>query len=271
MLVSKLDAELPSSSFNTWFRRLIGPRAGVTWQLTECGGRRGQKQVGEQDLNACIEANAILTNGRQVILAIGVGTFKKGISGEPAFYSGVITQNDQFYQVHRLRDLPNLLRTPENPPTRLPNIASLLPRGRLYYGPAKISAIRLRPYRSTQDLTPPPPPPARTAPLPNPEEPKERVGSQRARRVREVVLQGRALVKVKPVYPPTAKSMNVSGSVAVQVVVSEDGHVINAKAVSGHPLLRGPAVDSARKWVFIPTTVNEVPVCVESVLTFVFK
>jgi protein TonB len=74
-----------------------------------------------------------------------------------------------------------------------------------------------------------------------------------------------------PVYPAHARSLNAGGSVVVQIVVSEDGKVIEAKAVSGHPALRKPAAEAARKWVFTPTTLNGLPVRVESVLTFVFQ
>jgi hypothetical protein len=37
MPASALDAELPSRSFASWFEQVTGPKAGVVWQLTECG------------------------------------------------------------------------------------------------------------------------------------------------------------------------------------------------------------------------------------------
>jgi protein TonB len=64
--------------------------------------------------------------------------------------------------------------------------------------------------------------------------------------------------------------MNAAGPVEVQVTISEEGRVIEAKAISGHLALRNAAVDAARKWVFTPTTLNGVPVRVQSLLTFVF-
>ncbi|MGH9752066.1 MAG: energy transducer TonB [Blastocatellia bacterium] len=85
------------------------------------------------------------------------------------------------------------------------------------------------------------------------------------------VAQGEALVKVHPIYPPLlGKAINASGPVGVEVIVGENGRVISAKAISGHPVLRSVAEDAARKWVFRPTEVGGKPVQVQSILDFVF-
>jgi protein TonB len=83
-------------------------------------------------------------------------------------------------------------------------------------------------------------------------------------------VRGNAIVKAQPVYPPVAKKMQAAGPVQVQVLISEEGRVIEATAVSGNPLLLNAAVDAARKWVFRPTKLSGVPVKVQSTLTFVF-
>src|SRR5262245_51124649 len=72
----ELDVELPKSPFGDWFKQLVGPKAGVVWQLTECvplGAPKGTAQ----DLQACAEVNAVLPNGSKVIVAITVGSFKE--------------------------------------------------------------------------------------------------------------------------------------------------------------------------------------------------
>jgi outer membrane biosynthesis protein TonB len=46
--------------------------------------------------------------------------------------------------------------------------------------------------------------------------------------------------------------------------------VIEAKATSGHPVLRSAAEDAARKWVFKPTHLDGKPVKQPGVLTFKF-
>src|SRR5262245_61004274 len=75
MSASALDEALPNRPFVSWFSEIIGPKAGVVWQLTECGE---QIEAGK-DLPACAEVNASLPGGRKVFVAISVGTFKKGL------------------------------------------------------------------------------------------------------------------------------------------------------------------------------------------------
>lgn len=84
------------------------------------------------------------------------------------------------------------------------------------------------------------------------------------------VLQGTALKKAQPTYPPVAKAAKASGAVQVQITVSEEGKVIDAVAVSGHPLLRDAALDAARQWEFKPTELSGQPVKVQGTLTFNF-
>src|SRR5258707_15587535 len=55
------------------------------------------------------------------------------------------------------------------------------------------------------------------------------------------LLEGSAITRVDPVYPPLAKAAAVSGAVVVEVTVDEKGDVISAQALSGHPLLKDSA------------------------------
>jgi protein TonB len=84
------------------------------------------------------------------------------------------------------------------------------------------------------------------------------------------VLRGRAIKKVQPSYPSIARAAGVSGTVQVQVTISEAGHVIEATAISGHSLLRDAAAQAARQWVFDPTKLSGVPVKAQGILTFNF-
>jgi TonB family protein len=84
------------------------------------------------------------------------------------------------------------------------------------------------------------------------------------------VLQGKAIKKVSPPYPPLARAARAAGKVEVQVTISEQGEVIEALVVSGHPLLRDAAVNAAKQWVFMPTELNDTPVKVQGILTFNF-
>jgi protein TonB len=94
--------------------------------------------------------------------------------------------------------------------------------------------------------------------------------SQSPRKVLEGVLQGKAVRKVKPAYPTIARTIRASGPVQVMVVIAEDGRVIEAAAINGNPVLKSAAVEAARQWLFTPTTLNNIPVKVQGLLTFNF-
>jgi TonB family protein len=84
------------------------------------------------------------------------------------------------------------------------------------------------------------------------------------------VLNGKAVNLPLPPYPAAAAAVKASGAVSVQVMIDENGNVISAQAVSGHPLLRAAAVDAARAAAFSPTMLSGEPVRVTGVITYVF-
>ncbi len=84
------------------------------------------------------------------------------------------------------------------------------------------------------------------------------------------VLNGKAKSLPKPQYPAAARAVGASGPVTVQVLLDETGAVISASAVSGHPLLRAAAVESARGALFSPTLLEGRPVKVSGVITYNF-
>ena len=84
------------------------------------------------------------------------------------------------------------------------------------------------------------------------------------------VLNGKAISLPKPAYPPIARQAHAAGTVVVQVTIDENGSVISASAVSGHPLLRAVAVAAARGARFSPTKLSGQPVKVTGVITYNF-
>lgn len=85
------------------------------------------------------------------------------------------------------------------------------------------------------------------------------------------ILNGQAISKPDPVYPPVAKAARASGTVVVEVTVDETGKVTSAQATSGHPLLRAAATQAAYQARFKPTLSSGKPVKVSGVLTYDFK
>jgi TonB family protein len=84
------------------------------------------------------------------------------------------------------------------------------------------------------------------------------------------VLNGKAISLPKPPYPPIARAAKASGTVVVQVTVDENGNVVSAQAVSGHPLLQAAATAAARGAKFSPTKLSGQPVKVTGVINYNF-
>jgi len=103
---------------------------------------------------------------------------------------------------------------------------------------------------------PPPPPPA---PKPTPHAP-----------ISGGVLNGKAVHLVTPPYPAIARSAHAAGAVQVQVLIDENGNVIAAHPMSGHPLLQAAAVAAARASKFTPTKLSGQPVKVNGVIIYNF-
>ena len=122
-------------------------------------------------------------------------------------------------------------------------------------GPGTGTGIGTGPTKVNIEGEPPPPPPAPTPP--------------RAP-ISGGVLNGKAISLPKPNYPPIARQAHASGTVVVQVTINENGQVISAHAVSGHPLLQAVAVAAARGAKFSPTKLSGQPVKVTGVITYNF-
>jgi protein TonB len=123
-------------------------------------------------------------------------------------------------------------------------------------GPGTGSGIGTGPQKVNISEEPPPPP------EPKPTPPRAPISGG--------VLNGKAISLPKPTYPPIARQAHASGTVVVQVTIDENGSVISAHAVSGHPLLQAVAVAAARGARFSPTKLSGQPVKVTGVITYNF-
>ena len=110
------------------------------------------------------------------------------------------------------------------------------------------------------DMTEPPPPPP---PAPKKEIPK--VINQSTG-----VIKGNAIFLPKPIYPNIVRQIRLQGDVTVQILIDENGNVISAKAVSGHPMLVPETLKAARQARFKPTTLSGQPVKVSGLITYNF-
>src|SRR5581483_11768449 len=163
----------------------------------------------------------------------------------------VAPRNDptQFRDLDRVLAAPTPERRPPVPPSIGDEVGvSGLPEGS---GPLYGSG-NLPDSPAHSDAVAPPPLP-RTA---EPQRTAPQVDTTRPVRLSTGVLQGKAIVKQSPGYPPLARQIRLAGSVSVEVMIAPDGHVEAARAINGHPLLVTAAVEAARAWRFEPTLLN---------------
>jgi protein TonB len=100
-------------------------------------------------------------------------------------------------------------------------------------------------------------------PVPTPIKPQ-------TQRLSSVVLTSKAISLPKPAYPPMARAIGAEGSVSVQILVDEQGKVLSAQPVSGHPTLLAAAKQAALQARFTPTVLNGQPVKIQGVITYNF-
>ncbi len=84
------------------------------------------------------------------------------------------------------------------------------------------------------------------------------------------ILNGKAISLPKPEYPAAALAVKAKGAVSVQIIIGEDGKVVTAKAISGHPLLRAAAERAAFASEFAPTRLSGSPVKVTGAIVYNF-
>lgn len=93
---------------------------------------------------------------------------------------------------------------------------------------------------------------------------------QKPRIISGGVLNGKAISLPKPAYPQIARAAQASGPVVVQITIDEEGKVISATAISGHPLLKASAVQAAYGARFTPTLLEGMPVKVTGTINYNF-
>jgi protein TonB len=106
-----------------------------------------------------------------------------------------------------------------------------------------------------------------SVPIPPPEQP----ATKRIVRVGSNLKAPRQTYSVQPEYPALAMQAHVRGTVVVNAVIDEHGNVVQARALSGHPLLIAAALKAVLQWKYEPTLLNGTPVAVEMDVTVHFN
>jgi outer membrane biosynthesis protein TonB len=77
--------------------------------------------------------------------------------------------------------------------------------------------------------------------------------------------------RVEPTYPAEARTANLQGVIALDIIVGRDGSVVSMHPLNGPDVLAGAAMDALRWWKFEPYRVNGEPEVVATTVAVEFK
>jgi TonB family protein len=76
--------------------------------------------------------------------------------------------------------------------------------------------------------------------------------------------------RVEPVYPALARQIRREGRVELRAIISTDGRIESVEMVGGDVLFEQSALDAVRRWRYRATTLNGVPVKVDTYITVIY-
>jgi periplasmic protein TonB len=76
--------------------------------------------------------------------------------------------------------------------------------------------------------------------------------------------------RVEPVYPALPRQIHKEGKVELHALIGTDGAIQSLQVVAGDPLFIQSALDAVTQWRYRPTTLNGVPVEVDTHITVVY-
>jgi len=82
--------------------------------------------------------------------------------------------------------------------------------------------------------------------------------------------EGMLVHRIEPRYPPPAIIARIEGQVKIKAIISREGKIKQAEALSGSSLLVGAALEAIRQWRYRPYILNGEPVEVETQITVNF-
>ena len=86
------------------------------------------------------------------------------------------------------------------------------------------------------------------------------------------VQAAKLLQQKKPIYPASAESVGIAGTVLLRAVISVDGGIMGLTLLSSpNPALADAAMDAARQWRYQPTLLNGQPVEVVTTISVNFR
>ena len=84
------------------------------------------------------------------------------------------------------------------------------------------------------------------------------------------VSAGLLLAPIQPIYPAIARAARQEGTVVIRAIISKDGRIESANAVSGPTMLQGAALEAVRSARYRPFRLNGEPTEVDTTFSIIF-
>jgi TonB family protein len=78
------------------------------------------------------------------------------------------------------------------------------------------------------------------------------LGADSPKRIEQKAADQNLINNVEPTVPPLAKTLEIGGTVALDITISPEGNVSSVTVLSGHPMLAPAFVDAVKKWKYKP-------------------
>jgi len=82
------------------------------------------------------------------------------------------------------------------------------------------------------------------------------------KRIEQKLAEQNLTNKVEPTVPPLAKTLEIVGTVMLDITISPEGKVSSVTVLSGHPMLAPAFVDAVKKWEYKPFIQDGQPIAV---------
>jgi len=99
-------------------------------------------------------------------------------------------------------------------------------------------------------------------------------GAQQITRRIEIGLVGtlaKPIHEARPEYPAIARAARIQGTVVLEAIIGKDGRVVEARAISGPPMLQQAGIDTVKQSVYKPQLFGGEPVEVATRVNVVFS
>ena len=108
--VQKFDPALPPISMLHWINSVAMPYSKVVWEVNDCGEQTGSPADEGRDFPACVEATFLVTPETQAHVSIIVGTFKRGVVGQPDLFQLFLERQGQYRDIGKLSEISSIAK-----------------------------------------------------------------------------------------------------------------------------------------------------------------